>query len=157
MRDDVLEETEGGRGTEFGVEVHEFAEQYARHGAGTPANSDQEHVRDFIDSLSGDLLVEEPVYLPLSVNDEQVILSGVADLIHIQPERVEVIDYKTVRTREREAEYRKQLSVYYHTVSAAYPERPISISVFYTDTGTTSTLEPHSKADLEELLGSSVE
>ena len=51
---------------------------------------------------------------------------------YVTPDVVEVVDYKTDRGRHAEREYRKQLSVYYHVVTALYPEREVQAKLFYT-------------------------
>ncbi|MFB6178591.1 MAG: UvrD-helicase domain-containing protein [Halorientalis sp.] len=153
MRDDVFEEGEGGRGTAFGTRLHEFAEDYARGNladAGTAA--DYDHVRTFLDSLAGDLIVEEPASLPLSVDGERVTISGVVDLVHVLPDRVEIVDYKTDLDRHAESEYAKQLSVYYHVLDAWYPDREVTASIFYTADGDLVAIEPLDRTDLIEVV-----
>ena len=152
MRDDVFEDIEGGRGTEFGTQVHDFAEAYALGEGVEPGNTDEEHVKEFLDGLDGDLLVEEDAYLPLSVGSERVTISGVVDLVHVTPDRVEIVDYKTDRGRHGESEYRKQLSVYYRVACEVYPEREITASIFYTETGARQEIDPLSIDKLRRLV-----
>ncbi|MFD1589285.1 UvrD-helicase domain-containing protein [Halorientalis brevis] len=152
MSDDVFEDVEEGRGTAFGTRVHEFAERYALGEDMTPSNPDEQNVQALLDSLSGEFRVEEEVYLPLSVGGDQVTISGVADLVHVLPDRVEIIDYKTDLGRHGESEYRKQLSVYYHVVADAYPDRDITASIFYTNEDTRREIQPLSRAELEEIV-----
>ncbi|WP_435101214.1 UvrD-helicase domain-containing protein [Halarchaeum sp. P4] len=152
MRDTVFEDVEDGRGTAFGTRVHEFAEAYARGDDVTPRTDDETHVKQFLDGLDGDVLIEEDAYLPLSINDEQVTISGVIDLIHITDNRVEIVDYKTDLGRHGEPEYRKQLSVYYHVVADAYPDHDVSASIFYTATGEQQDVDPLSLEALRQLV-----
>ena len=152
MRNEVFEAAEGGRGTEFGTRVHEFAEAYALGEDVDPRNDDEAHVARFLDGLDGELLVEEDAYLPLAVDGERVTVSGVVDLVHVTPDRVEIVDYKTDRGRHGEPEYRKQLSVYHHVVREAYPEREVGTSILYTETGTRHTIEPLSLDAIRELI-----
>jgi ATP-dependent exoDNAse (exonuclease V) beta subunit len=112
MRDDAFEDVEGGRGTEFGTQVHDFAEAHALGESIEPRNTDEERVKRFLNGLDGELLVEEDAYLPPSVAGERVTISGVVDLVHVTSDRVEFVDYKTDRGRHGEPEYGKQLSVY---------------------------------------------
>ncbi|QIB75606.1 UvrD-helicase domain-containing protein [Halogeometricum borinquense] len=153
MRDDVFEDVAGGRGTEFGTQVHEFAERYALGADVEPSkdNDDEHHIKAFIDSLDGEVRVEEDVYLPLTLDGERVTISGVVDLVHILPDTVEIIDFKTDRGRHAEAEYRKQLSVYYHVLHECFPERDVSAAIFYTAEATRADIDPLSKSDLVEL------
>jgi hypothetical protein len=152
MRDDVFENVNGGRGTEFGTQVHEFAERYALGEPIEPSDEDDKHhVKEFIDSLDGELHIEEDVYLPLTVAGKQVTIAGVVDLVHILPETVEIVDYKTDRGRHAQSEYRKQVSVYYHVVRQRYPDREIATSVFYTEDGAQVPIDPLSIDELIEL------
>ena len=152
--DRVFEDVTGGRGSEFGRRVHEFAERYAEGEFVEPSGEtedDQRHVAAFLDALDGDLRVEEPAYLPLTVDGEQVTISGVIDLLCVTPETVEIVDYKTDRGRHAESEYRKQVSVYYHVVAQCFPDRNVSASILYTEDGTRIPVNPLSQDELVEL------
>jgi len=152
MRDDVFEDVEGGRGTEFGTKVHDFAEAYALGENVEPRDADERNVARFIDRLDGDLLVEEDAHLPLSVDGKRVTISGIVDLVHLTPNRVEIVDYKTDRGRHGESEYRKQLSVYYHVADDVYPDREISTSILYTETGDRRNVSPLTFAEIQNLV-----
>ncbi|WP_175424294.1 PD-(D/E)XK nuclease family protein, partial [Haladaptatus sp. W1] len=117
-----------------------------------PANDDERHIKRFIDSLDGELRVEEDAYLPLTVDGGRVTIYGIIDLVHIRPATVEIIDFKTDLSRIVETEYRKQLSVYYHVLSEWFPERDVTASIFYTVDGRHVDIEPLSKSDLIELV-----
>ncbi|MFB6254887.1 MAG: PD-(D/E)XK nuclease family protein, partial [Halobacteriaceae archaeon] len=155
MDDSVFSEGEEGKGAEFGEEVHEFAEEYASGTTIEPSNNDENNVKEFIDSLSGEVQTEKAAYLPVNVNDDQVTVSGFIDLLHITDDRVEIIDYKTDRSRYAQSEYRKQLSVYYHVVRQTYPNRQVSTSLFYTENGERVEIDPLSIDELTELVTSS--
>lgn len=152
MRDDAFEDVEGGRGTEFGTQVHDFAEAHALGESIEPRNTDEERVKRFLNGLDGELLVEEDAYLPPSVAGERVTISGVVDLVHVTPNRVEIVDYKTDRGRHGEPEYGRQLSVYYHVARDLYPHREITASIFYTEEATTETIDPLSFDDIRQLV-----
>ncbi|KTG23166.1 hypothetical protein AUR66_16645 [Haloferax profundi] len=152
MRDDVFEGVEDGRGAEFGTRVHEFAEDYVLGDDVVPVNEDERHVKEFIDSLEGELRVEEDAYLPLTVDGEQVTISGVVDLVHIRPEVVEVVDFKTDLGRHAESEYRKQLSVYYHVLSEWFTDRDVTASIFYTADDERVDIVPLTGSNLSELI-----
>nr|WP_245800227.1 3'-5' exonuclease [Haladaptatus litoreus] len=165
MREDIFENVEHGMGTAFGTEVHEFAEAYAR-GDAVPIDEnetepDKQNVKAFLDGLSGELCVEEDAYLPLTVDGERVTIYGIIDLVHLCPGTVEIIDFKTDRSRVAESEYRKQLSVYYHVLSEWFPERDLTASIFYTAAGEQVDIDPLSKSELSRLVervnGSSIE
>jgi ATP-dependent exoDNAse (exonuclease V) beta subunit len=153
MQGDVFEEVTDGMGTEFGTRVHDFAEAYALGEPTEPGTeADYEHVRTLLDSLDGELLVEEEAYLPLTVDGDRVTVSGVVDLLHVTADSVEIIDYKTDRGRHGEAEYRKQLSVYYHVASDWYKDRNVSVSIFYTADGERVEIEPLTRGELVALV-----
>jgi ATP-dependent exoDNAse (exonuclease V) beta subunit len=152
MDDTVYEEVEGGEGMEFGTRVHEFAERYCLGEEVDPRNNDERRVQSLLDSFSGELHPEENAYLPLDTEQGRVTLSGVIDLLHITPDTVDIIDYKTDRGRHAESEYRKQLSVYYHILTELYPERTIQPFIFYTQSGENVAIDPLSKSDLAALV-----
>jgi ATP-dependent exoDNAse (exonuclease V) beta subunit len=157
MNDDVFDGVGGGRGTEFGSQVHDFAEAYALGDAVTPQNADEEHVKRFLDQLEGELLVEEEVYLPVSVGDGRVTVSGIVDLMHVTPDQVEIVDYKTNRGRHAESGYRKQLSVYYHVAQEVHPDREVTASIFYTETGDRQEVDPLPVRGIQHLVNSEIE
>ena len=152
MRDDVFEDVEGGRGTEFGTQVHDFAEAYALGESVEPRNTDEENVKQLVDGLENDLLVEENAYLPLRFDGDRVTVSGIVDLVHVTPDCVEIVDYKTDRGRHGEEEYRKQLSVYYHVAREVYPDREITASIFYTETGVRQEIVPLTPDEIQRLV-----
>jgi len=152
MDETVYEDVEGGEGMEFGTQVHEYAEQYCLGIDVDPRNADERHVKSLLDSLSGELHAEEDAYLPLETERGRVTLSGVIDLLHLTSDTVEIIDYKTDRSRHAEPEYRKQLSVYYHVLTDVYPERTVRPSIFYTQSGEQVSIDPLSKPELRQLV-----
>lgn len=137
---------------EFGTRVHEFAERYVKGQSVEPSNAGEKHIRSLVDSLSGDLMADVNAHLPVVVGDDRVTISGIIDLLHVTGERVDIIDYKTDRTRYAESEYCKQLSVYYHVVRAAYPERPVTASLFYTADGEQVEVDPLTKEEIADLV-----
>jgi ATP-dependent exoDNAse (exonuclease V) beta subunit len=140
------------RGMDFGSRVHEFAEAYALGDDVTPSNDHERRVVELLDGLSGELRVEEPVTLPVEVDGRRVTVSGIADLVHVTADRVEVIDYKTDATRRAQAEYRKQLSVYYRVLDEWYADRDVETSLFYTGDGTRERIEPLSIEEIRALV-----
>jgi ATP-dependent exoDNAse (exonuclease V) beta subunit len=126
----------------YGSAVHEFAEQYAAGKAVAPSNPDEEAIKSLLDGLSGELIVEEATVLPMEIEGTPVTISGISDLVHITEKTVEIIDYKTDQTRRAHQEYRKQLSVYYHVLAAAYPERTVTATLFYTADSEQVAVEP---------------
>ena len=122
----------GDRGIGFGSRVHEFTERYARGESVTPENEDERHVRDFVDSLAGEVVVEEQARLPLTIDGTQVTISGIVDLVHVAPDSIMIVDYKTDQSRRAVSEYRVQLSVYYHVLESVYPDRSVEASLYFT-------------------------
>lgn len=139
-------------GTEFGTKVHEFAEQYALGRAVTPGTDHEERIATFLDGLPGELYIEEPVQLPLTVGGQSVMLTGVVDLVHVADNHVEIVDYKTDTSRRAENEYRKQLSVYYHVVADWFDPKPVSATILYTGKNEVIEIDPLDLSELRELI-----
>ena len=154
MDDSVHEDVTTGRGMAFGSQVHEFAEAYALGEDVTPDNDDERRVTALLDALSGEIHVEEQASLPLETATGTVTISGIVDLVHVTPDTVEIIDLKTDRTRQAESEYRTQLSVYYHVLAAAFPDRRVTAAIYYTADDERVTIDPRSRADLRALVES---
>ncbi|WP_302080612.1 UvrD-helicase domain-containing protein [Salinibaculum rarum] len=161
MDDDVFaEDTEQAdasefRGRDFGSRVHDFAEAYALGEDVSPTtenNTDEQHVKEFLDSLPGQLHVEERAVLPLDIDGEQVTISGIVDLVHETVDAMEIIDYKTDLTKRGIDEYRKQLSVYYHVLSECFPEKDVTASIFYTANAERQYIEPLTREQLRTLI-----
>ncbi|MDY6770328.1 MAG: ATP-dependent DNA helicase, partial [Candidatus Nanohaloarchaea archaeon] len=131
--DDAMEAT-GGKGPEFGTQVHAYAEAVVDGDAGEPGNEDERNVRAFVEALGGGLRTEVPVMLPLEA-DRKLTLSGTIDLLVEQEETVTIVDFKTDRSRANRDEYRKQLSAYIHAVREVFPEKEVEAVLFWTDDG----------------------
>ncbi|QGN07918.1 ATP-dependent helicase [Halorhabdus sp. CBA1104] len=140
------------RGVDFGSRVHDFAEAYALEDDVTPSNPHEQRVVEFVDDLPGELHVEEPVTLPIEVEDQRITISGIVDLVHVTADRVDIIDYKTDSTRHAQPEYRKQLSVYYHVLSEWFAEKDVTTSLFYTTDGIREQIEPLSLEELQSIV-----
>ncbi len=65
---------------------------------------------------------------------------------------MDIIDFKTDRSRIAESEYRKQLSIYYHVLTEWFPERTVTASIFYTATDQQVEIDPLSKNELSDLV-----
>jgi ATP-dependent exoDNAse (exonuclease V) beta subunit len=156
MDESVFEQASGGLGSEFGDQVHKFAEDYVRGRVTDPPaieEPDYVNVSTFIDDCQGTLLVEQPAHLHLEVAGESVTINGIVDLVHITEDCVEVIDYKTDRGRHAENEYQIQLSIYYHVLSDAYPARQVTSSIYYTAEDVSVKIEPLEIAEIEDIVG----
>ena len=143
------------RGRDFGSRVHEFAEAYALGEDVSPTaddTTDEQHIKALLDSLTGDLHVEERAVLPLDADGTRVAISGMVNLIHETHRKIEIIDYKTDRTRRGHQEYRKQLSAYYHALSAGFPDKSVTASLFYTANDEREFIDPLSQEQLRDLV-----
>jgi ATP-dependent helicase/nuclease subunit A len=144
-----------GRGKAFGNDIHEYAEALVRGEDPDPPElegPDCDHVAAFLDGLEGSLRAEVPIHLPLSVAGREVVLNGTADLVHVSGDAVDVVDYKTDRSRTAQAEYEIQCSIYSHVVAAAYPDRDVSARLFYTAEGEAVPVEPLDRDALADLI-----
>ena len=139
----VFTSVEGGRDTVFGEKIHTFAEQLI-NGAdpSTDESPDTRRLRRFLDSLAGNRIPEVPVTLPCEVNAVPVTITGTIDLLHDLDGKVQIIDYKTDTTKRAKAEYRKQLSVYYHAVDSVYDGEAIEVLLFFTADGECNEVLP---------------
>ena len=140
------------RGMDFGSRVHDFAEAYALGDDVTPSNPHERRIAEFVDALSGELYVEEPVTLPIEIDGYQVTISGIVDLVHVTADQVAIVDYKTDSTRHAQSEYRKQLSVYYHVLSEWSTDKEVMTSLFYTTDGRREQVEPLALDELRSLV-----
>ncbi len=152
------DDAQSAGGTDRGDRVHAFAEAYADDpDAVAPDSEHERRVARFIDGLEGKLRTETPVTLPLDVGGSRVTVSGIVDLVTVQDEAVRIVDYKTDTTRRASAEYRKQLSVYYHVLEAAYPETTVSAGLFFTAEGELEPIEPLPLETLESLAATAMD
>ena len=140
-----------GKGVEFGQQVHDFAEDLVNGASVDPQSRDEEYVAQLIDSLDGQLIAEQQAHLPLETAAGPVLIAGIIDLLHVQPDRVDVIDFKTDRSRDGVTEYQKQLSVYYHVLTAVYPDRDVDLALFFTADGERVPIEPLGSDAVSEL------
>jgi ATP-dependent helicase/nuclease subunit A len=127
-----LDETARGRGPEFGTEVHEFAEKYAKGEEVETGNEDEENVAEYIDSLEGELRHEVPIKVPVKEDGRKVVYHGVIDLLHITDSKVEIIDWKTDLSKVNHEEYEKQLGIYEKGVEKIFEERMVEKKLVYT-------------------------
>lgn len=131
-----LEEKKGGRGPEFGTMIHRFAENVVRGDISPPFEGegakDKQNVYEFINSLTGELLPEQDVVIPTRETDKKIVYHGSIDLLHVQTNCVEVIDFKTDEDRSLENEYKKQLDLYKQAVNSEYPDKKVRGVIFYT-------------------------
>jgi ATP-dependent helicase/nuclease subunit A len=94
--------------SENGKKVHEFAERYVNGEEVEASTSEEEEVKEFIDSLDGELEAEKPV----KISRDGRTYEGVVDLLVKQEEKVLVVDYKTGSHPVNMEEYERQLELY---------------------------------------------
>jgi ATP-dependent exoDNAse (exonuclease V) beta subunit len=124
-----------GRGTRFGKKVHAFAERYAMGEEVEPdeeIRSDAENVMELIDSLDGGLRAEVPIKIPEHGDERKTLYSGKIDLLHITEQKVEIIDWKTDRTRANHQQHQKQLEIYRKGINRIFGSREVEKEIVYT-------------------------
>ena len=152
MDTSVLEEMEGGMGTEYGKKVHEFAEDYIRGKEVKPENQDEKNLRDFLQNLSGELITEERCLLPVKIVERKILIEGVIDLINKQANNIQIIDYKTDRDKSALYEYRKQLSIYYHVLKHGYKDKEIKVYIYYTANSDLIEIDPLELGEIKNQI-----
>ncbi|MFW6142593.1 MAG: 3'-5' exonuclease, partial [Candidatus Saliniplasma sp.] len=149
---DVSDEGKTGLGPEYGTKVHNFAEMYISGDKVQPSNVDEENLKNYIDTLKGELLTEEVCLLPVDIDQRKFLFNGVIDLINIDGDTVKIVDYKTDRDLSSKKEYFKQISIYYHAVKGAYPKRNVNAFLFYTEDGTEVPVDPLTLDEIIDLV-----
>ncbi len=130
----------GGRGPEFGDTIHEFGEKVARgEGLEPPfegkGREDKLNLYRFINSLDGELYPEMEVLVPRYQEGKKYAYHGSIDLLNVERERVEVIDYKTDVDRSLQDQYAKQLELYAEAARSHYSDKKVEAVIFYTREG----------------------
>ena len=148
----VFDSVEGGRGTVFGTKIHSIAEDIiAGIDTGSAESPDERRLREFLNTLSGDRTAELPVTLPCYIGDVPVTITGTIDLLHELDDTIQIIDYKTDTTKRAKAEYRKQLSVYYHAVDAIFDVGSVELFLYFTADGELNEVLPLTWDELLEV------
>ena len=141
--------TGDGKGRQFGIELHSFAQKVA---LGLNAYWDQpeaEKIRSFIASLNAnELKTEIECSLPVGSN----LIRGEIDLLALYDDRAEIVDYKSDLNYKSEKEYRKQLSVYYHIAQQIYPDKRINCRIYYVCMDEIKEIEPLSFEEIKALM-----
>ncbi len=139
----------GGMGMDYGTRVHNFAERYVKGRDAVPSNVDEENVKEYIDSLDGEVRAEVVCLLPLVKDGRKILFDGVIDLLNFDGDTIRLVDFKTGRPGANLQEYFKQLSVYYHAVKGVYADKEVEAYVLYTADG---TLVPVDVLSVDEIL-----
>ncbi|MFB6204514.1 MAG: UvrD-helicase domain-containing protein [Candidatus Nanohaloarchaea archaeon] len=143
MEGDFQGEVERGRS------VHEFAEALARGEEVEPVIEDEENLKKFMENLGGEMQPEQTLLYP--VKDEDVVIEGRPDLVVDREDQIDIVDFKTDRTR-RDEEYRLQLSIYRYAMEDIHPRKDIRGILFYTYRGKAVALEPLDREELEKRI-----
>ncbi len=149
---DVFSTSPRGRGTEYGEQIHLFAQSIINGEKVVPRNQDEENVEKLLSSIDRERYSEVVCSLPLDVEDRRILIKGKIDLITITDERVELIDFKTDIDDKAEEEYKKQLSVYAHVLKEVYPKKHLRAYIYYTYTHEKVEIDILSKEVLKEAL-----
>jgi ATP-dependent exoDNAse (exonuclease V) beta subunit len=89
---------------------------------------------ELIDSLDGELRAEVPIKIPKHGDERKTLYSGKIDLLHITEQKVEIIDWKTDRTRANHQQHQNHLEIYRKRIEKIYTGRETETRVFYTET-----------------------
>ncbi|WGI18085.1 ATP-dependent DNA helicase [Methanonatronarchaeum sp. AMET-Sl] len=141
-----------GRGTKHGINLHKYAEKYINGLETQPKNQDEKNVKQFIDQLKGTKIPEKKCTLPLHIKNTKIILNGKIDLIHKTNNKIEIIDYKTEKSKQTKKQHQTQISLYYHTLKQIYPETKITPIIYYTQTNQKQTIKPQPITKLKKQI-----
>lgn len=145
----TFKEGQKGRGIEFGNKIHHLAFRYSQ---GLPISmvetkykQDFENVKNYIDSLNGEILSEIDCALPLG----KFLIKGIIDLVVINENDITIVDWKTDLVKDNLGEYKKQLSIYYHVLRKVYIGFEVKCVIFWTHSG---EVEEVNVVDENELI-----
>ena len=113
---------------EFGKIVHEAANKIA---SGVELNSDIKEINSiekFIKGLNANELKAEIDFL---FPKGDTVIRGTIDLLAFYDDRVEIIDYKTDKSRKYESKYKIQLGIYRDVIKEIYKEKNIICKLYY--------------------------
>jgi len=144
----TFQNLEKSKGLEYGSKVHKFAELYAEGKKIEAKNLDEKNIKEFIDDLEGKIMTEITCLLPIESDERRLLFEGVIDLINIDGDEVNIVDYKTDIDTIALKEYRKQLSVYYHAINEVYPDKKIDAYIYYSNLDKRMRINPLSKNDI---------
>lgn len=119
--------SEGGMA--FGTKVHEIANDLAEGVIIDETEIYVHSIQNVLNSLSGAELLSE-IECALPIPEHSISLNGIIDLLAVFPDRIEVHDYKTDKSKKFEDQYMIQLSVYAHAAAGHY-QRPVRCVIDY--------------------------
>lgn len=142
-----------GKGKDFGKRLHNFAHKIALGSDDEWNDINAQRIRAFIKSLQAKELKPE-IDCSLPVGDH--LIRGVIDLLVIYNDKIEIIDYKSDSDDSNENEYRKQLSIYYHTAHQLHPEMKVTCKLYYVCLDVLKEIEPLSMEYIKSLVNNLV-
>ncbi|MEO8210008.1 MAG: 3'-5' exonuclease, partial [bacterium] len=113
---------------EFGIRIHNIAHKIAN---GFELDSQIEEVvniKKFILSLNAKELKSEVDFLLPKKNE---VIRGTIDLLAFFDDWIEVIDYKTDKTKKNIEKYKIQLEIYKEVVKSIYKEKKVTGKIFF--------------------------
>ncbi|MGQ9610378.1 MAG: 3'-5' exonuclease, partial [bacterium] len=138
-----------GKGKDFEKRLHNFAHKIALGFDDEWNDINAQRIRAFIKSLQAKELKPE-IDCSLPVGDH--LIRGVIDLLVIYDDKIEIIDYKSDTDDSNENEYRKQLSIYYHTVYQLHPGMKVTCKLYYVCLDVLKEIEPLSMEYINSLV-----
>ncbi|WP_414838333.1 UvrD-helicase domain-containing protein [Candidatus Nanosalina sp. VS9-1] len=109
---------------EDGLKIHRFAERYAQGENVEASTKGEKEVKEIIDSLDGELVPEVSISNP----DGDTVYRAQIDLINIEDDRVDVIDWKTGEEKEK---HRAQIEKYREAIKQKFPEKKVQARLEY--------------------------
>ena len=113
----------------YGNKIHLAAQKLARKSDIKIENEELKRISDFLNSCGAVEILPEVDFLYPKGND---IIRGTIDLLLIYDDRIEIVDYKTDKSKKYIDKYKKQLSIYRDVIKEVYPDKRITAKIFYT-------------------------
>ena len=113
---------------EFGKIVHEAANKIANGLELTSEVDEINRIKKFIRDLKADELKAEIDFLYPKGNN---VIRGTIDLLAFYGDRIEIIDYKTDKSRKYENIYKVQLEIYRDVIKEIYKDKNIICKIYY--------------------------
>jgi ATP-dependent exoDNAse (exonuclease V) beta subunit len=141
----------GGKGMEYGTEVHKIAELMCEGKPVDESYPEVENIRKILDKLKDADKLYPEIECGLPIDSKNVTLRGVIDLLALYPDHVEIHDYKTDESFRFEPEYKVQLSIYRYAAERFYG-LPVECYIDYVSKGVNKKVEPVSMEEIERRV-----
>ncbi|MBS1518783.1 MAG: UvrD-helicase domain-containing protein [Bacteroidetes bacterium] len=113
----------------YGNKIHLAAQKLAYYTGIETGSSELQAITDFLKNCGADEIIPEADFLYPKGNK---VIRGTIDLLLKYEDRIEIIDYKTDRSKKYIEKYKKQLGIYREAVSEIYPGKKITAKIFFT-------------------------